>query len=169
MTKPTREQVLELAAGLADDRFVEIPLRLSVDDRATIALALRLYAETMGREGGKLAWTKGTYTTTDGDGGPMEGVPRHLEAWRAGPYTIIKQEGPDGMFILRGTSNGIGQVMPSLKDVQDFAQADYVATSPPPAPGYAEGLEAAAGPCGPWCGDNCGCAYEALNKDKPDA
>ena len=72
-----------------------------------------------------LEWVEDTETTTDDDGGPFEGVPRVLKVWRAGPYTIIRQPGLHGRFILRGKSDGVGLVMQTLAPLQAAAQADY--------------------------------------------
>lgn len=72
-----------------------------------------------------LEWVKGTYTSTDDDGGPMEGVPHRLFAWSAEQYLIIRQRGGDGRFILRGKSDGVGLVTSSLDAAKAAAQADY--------------------------------------------
>jgi hypothetical protein len=113
-------------------------LALARDSRIR-ALALRSLAEGMRREAvapvaPKLKWKQGVHTTTDDDNGPMEGVPRDLLAWRAGGYTIIRQEGPDGRYILTGRRNGIGLAVPNLADAMAAAEADCA-----PAPSYAEG------------------------------
>lgn len=72
-----------------------------------------------------LVWQEGTDTTTDDDNGPMEGIPRKLQAWRAGGYTIIRQDGPHGLFILKGKSDGIGLIVHTLEAAKAAAQADY--------------------------------------------
>ena len=72
-----------------------------------------------------LEWVEGTYTTTDDDNGPMEGRQIRLWAWRADIYTIIRQRGPDGLYVLRNKSDGIGAVVPTLEAAKAAAQADY--------------------------------------------
>jgi len=72
-----------------------------------------------------LEWREGTYTTTDDDGGPMEGIPRKLYAWRSEGYTIIRQSGADGLFILRGKADGVGLIVATLEKAKAAAQADY--------------------------------------------
>lgn len=92
-----------------------------------------------------LVWSKGFAVSTDDDGGPMEGIPYRLHKWTAGPYTIVRQRGKDGRFILSGKSDGIGLVTPTLDEVKAAAQRDYEARSAlTPSPSYAEGIEAAA-------------------------
>lgn len=75
----------------------------------------------------KMEWEAGTYTTTDDDGGPREGSPRRLFAWRSHPYLIILQDGDRGMYILRGKSDGIGLVVSTLEAAKAAAQSDYEA------------------------------------------
>ncbi|NBT32736.1 MAG: DUF550 domain-containing protein [Rhodobacteraceae bacterium] len=74
-----------------------------------------------------LVWIKTNYISTDDDGGPMEGVPRSLSAWKSYPYLIIRQLGEHGLFILHGKSDGIGLVVSKLSEAQAAAQADYEA------------------------------------------
>lgn len=74
-----------------------------------------------------LKWRQGAYITTDDDNGPMEGIPRRLHAWRAGPYTIIRQRGEDGLFILRGLSKVGPSVFPDISRAKDAARADSAA------------------------------------------
>lgn len=74
-----------------------------------------------------LEWVEGTYVSTDDDGGPMDGIPVSLKAWRAGPYTIIRQRYEDGLFLLRGKSDGIGLAVALLETAKAGAQADYEA------------------------------------------
>lgn len=78
---------------------------------------------------GTLAWEKGTYVSTDDDNGPMEGIPVELKAWRAGPYTIIRQRSKDGLFLLRGHSSGLGLMASRLSEAKAAAQEDYDARS----------------------------------------
>ena len=72
-----------------------------------------------------LEWVEGTYITTDDDNGPMEGRQIGLWAWRTDIYTIIRQRGPDGLYVLRNKSDGIGVVVSTLEDAKAVAQDDY--------------------------------------------
>ena len=74
-----------------------------------------------------LEWRKTTHVTTDDDGGPMEGVPRKLNAWVSEHYKIIQQPGIHGLFILRGKSDGVGLVVGTIEAAKSAAQADYEA------------------------------------------
>lgn len=70
-----------------------------------------------------LEWVEGDYTTRDG--APMEERRIKLWEWRADIYTIIRQRGPDGLYVLRDKSDGIGAVVPTLEDAKAAAQEDY--------------------------------------------
>ena len=70
-----------------------------------------------------LEWVEGDYTTRDD--APMEERRIKLWDWRADIYTIIRQRGPDGLYVLRDKSDGIGAVVPTLEDAKAAAQEDY--------------------------------------------
>lgn len=72
-----------------------------------------------------LEWVLTSYTTTDDDNGPREGVPRKLNAWKADRYLIIKQDSVNGLFILKGVEGSVNLATPYLKTAQAAAQADY--------------------------------------------
>lgn len=205
MTKPTREQVLELAENFAKDVHYEIGAE-AMATRATIALALRLYAETMGREAEPagygiidpdyarvftkarcIAWAEGYALMMHGSftrdldllAVPWrDGVcePQHLinRIEASDELRSIKPDGPSvkphGRLVWTLTFTKFGD--PRFIDIG-------VMTSPPPAPGYAEGLEAAAKLAEEMGKNNVGmlhpinraeaAAIRALKKGAPDA
>lgn len=75
----------------------------------------------------QLEWVLTRYTTTDDDGGPREGIPRKLNAWKADRYLIIKQDSLNGLFILKGDEGRVGLATAYLKTAKAAAQADYEA------------------------------------------
>jgi hypothetical protein len=73
----------------------------------------------------KLEWEETHIISTDDDNGPLEGKRHWLKAWESLSYTIVRQRGTDGIFILRGLNTGVGFASPSLKNCKARAQADY--------------------------------------------
>lgn len=74
-----------------------------------------------------LEWALGSYVSKDDDGGPLEGVPVKLAAWRAKGYTIIRQRHQSGLWILR-TPGGEGQIASHDVNVcKAAAQAHFLA------------------------------------------
>ena len=99
-----------------------------VHQRSTIA---RLESELTARESAgevkvkPLVWEEAPHMTTDDDGGPRQGIPHNLRSWVAGPYTIIRQKHPSGLFIVRGLDGIKPNVFPHLKQAMKAAQSDY--------------------------------------------
>ena len=72
----------------------------------------------------ELQWIQGSVISTDDDNGPLEGIAHSLRAWSAGCYTILQQRGPHGRFILKGTMDGYGHVLPTLDAAKEKAAQD---------------------------------------------
>jgi hypothetical protein len=74
-----------------------------------------------------MKWEAYTHYSTDDDGGSREGQRMALFAWRCPPYVIVRQRGAGGLFLLRGTSDGVGIGTHSLEQAQAAAEADRAA------------------------------------------
>ena len=95
-----------------------------VDDEEAPPYAVKYIRADLARPKVKpLEWVEGDYTTRDD--APMEERRIRLWEWRADIYTIILQTGPDGLYVLRNKSDGIGAVVPTLEAAKAAAQEDY--------------------------------------------